>query len=314
MLKHIALLLAALGCGSLLCPVQAGEPSSNVAGKMLRDASLMLLKEGNDRYVAGKAQHPNVDTERRNSTAAGQEPFATVLACSDSRSPVELLFDRGVGDLFVIRVAGNIAGESELASLEYGVEHLNTPVLVVLGHSRCGAVTAVTKGAPLHGHLPSIAEKIQPAAEKARAESTDPNDLIPRAIQANVWNTMERVLRESSVIREKVESGAAHVVGAIYDLESGRVAWLGSHPAQDAIVTLANQTQTDVALVSSQNGQKTVAPPATEAARTSTAQNVPAGPVGTVRSKLPHGAPHLKSSKTLVEPGTQPQPTSNPNQ
>jgi hypothetical protein len=103
----------------------------------------------------------------------------------------------------------------------------------------------------LHGHLAAIAEKIQPAAEKARAESTDPNDLIPRAIQANVWNTMERVLRESSIIRDKVESGTTHVIGAVYDLESGRVSWLGSHPAQDAIIALANQAQTDVALAGS---------------------------------------------------------------
>jgi len=220
---------------------------------MLRDASLMLLKEGNVRFVSGKMQHPNTEAERRTSTASEQEPFASILACSDSRGPVELIFDRGVGDLFVVRVAGNVAGDTELASLEYGVEHLNTPILVVLGHSKCGAVTAVTKAAELHGHLGAIAEKIQPAADKARTESTNPNDLIPRAVQANVWNTMERVMRDSSIIRERVEAGNVQVVGAIYDLETGRVSWLGSHPAQDAIVALSNQTQTN-ALVRNAKG------------------------------------------------------------
>ena len=270
-MKHLSLLVASLACAGVWfqASLRAGEPSRNIAGKMLRDASLMLLKEGNDRYVAGKSQHPNLDSERRSSTAAGQEPFASVLACSDSRGPVELIFDRGVGDLFVVRVAGNIAGDSELASLEYGVEHLNTPVLVVLGHSQCGAVTAVAKGAELHEHLHTIAEKIQPAAEKARAESTDPNDLVPRAIQANVWNTMERVLRESSVIRERVETGSAHVIGAVYDLESGRVSWLGGHPAQDAIVALANQAQTDVALA---KNPKSIVPPVTPPGKASIAE------------------------------------------
>jgi carbonic anhydrase len=224
-------------------------PPIPAAHKMLRDASLMLLKEGNERYVAGKPQHPNLDGERRSTTAgAGQEPFATILGCSDSRGPVELLFDRGVGDLFVIRVAGNIAGSSELASLEYGVGHLNTPLLVVLGHSRCGAVTAVTKGAELHGHLHVLSEQIEPAARKARAEANDADELIPRAIQANVWNMMERILRDSSVIREKASRSAVFVVGAIYDIESGRVTWLGGHPAQEAIIALANQTSLDSAL------------------------------------------------------------------
>lgn len=229
-------------------PTAAGT-AKDPAGKLLRDAALMLLKEGNVRYAAGKSQHPNLDAERRSTTVAGgQEPFASILACADSRGPVELVFDRGIGDLFVVRVAGNIAGDSEVASLEYGVGHLNTPVLVVLGHSKCGAVTAVTQGAELQGHLHVLAERIEPAAQKARAEATGTDDLVPRAIQANVWNTMERILRESSVIREKAAAGSVHLVGAVYDLETGRVAWFGGHPAQDAIIALANQATTDAAL------------------------------------------------------------------
>ncbi len=257
-------------------PVVASDAHAatlNPAGRMLRDASLMLLREGNERFVSGKAQHPNLGSERRATTVSGgQEPFASILACSDSRSPVELLFDRGVGDLFIIRVAGNIAGESELASLEYGIGHLNTPVLVVLGHSKCGAVTAVTKGAELHGHLHVLADKIEPAARKARAEATSADDLIPRAIQANVWNTMEQVLRESSVIREKAASGSVHLVGAIYDLESGRVTWLGGHPAQDTIIALANQATTDAALAQTRESFAPDAKHATKGAATPSAE------------------------------------------
>src|SRR5688572_3946938 len=140
--------LAALLALALPVPFAAAGGKEDPSGRLLRDASLMLLKEGNARYASGKSQHPHLDAERRSSTVSqGQEPFATILACSDSRDPVELIFDRGVGDLFVVRVAGNVAGISELASVEYGVGHLNTPLLIVMGHTKCGAVTAVVKGA-----------------------------------------------------------------------------------------------------------------------------------------------------------------------
>ena len=228
--------------------LQAADPGNDPSTRLLRDASLMLLKEGNARYVTGKPQHPHAEAERRSNTVAqGQEPFATILACSDSREPVELIFDRGVGDLFVVRVAGNVAGESELASVEYGVGHLNTPLLIVMGHTKCGAVTAVVKGAELHGHLQALAAKIQPAAEKAKAASSQGEDTVPRAIQANVWNTIETMIQQSSVLREKISVGRVTVHGAIYDLEQGTINWLGSHPAQDALVALASQGETDAA-------------------------------------------------------------------
>src|SRR5262245_36848791 len=135
-------------------PLHAGDPTADHSFRLLRDASLTLLKEGNSRFATGKSQHPHHDAERRSSTVAqGQEPFATVLGCSDSREPVELIFDRGVGDLFVVRVAGNVAGTSELASMEYGVGHLNTPLLIVMGHTKCGGVAAAVKAAALNGNL-----------------------------------------------------------------------------------------------------------------------------------------------------------------
>ena len=225
------------------------ETLADPTARLLRDASLMLMKEGNSRYLTGKSQHPHLEAERRASTVAqGQEPFATVLACSDSRDPVELIFDRGVGDLFVVRVAGNIAGNSELATIEYGVGHLNTPLLVVMGHTKCGAVTAVVKGAELHGHLHELAEHIKPAVERARTDSSDTEETIQKAIQANVWQSIEDVLRESNVVREKIRAGRLSILGALYDLESGKVTWLGPHPAQEAVVALAEQAATDTAL------------------------------------------------------------------
>jgi carbonic anhydrase len=225
------------------------ETKADPASRLLRDASLMLLREGNTRYISGKSQHPNLDAERRSSTVAqGQEPIATILACSDSLEPVELIFDRGIGDLFVVRVAGNVAGGSELASVEYGVGHLNTPLLIVMGHTRCGAVTAVVKGTELHGNLRALADRIKPAAEKVLAETPDTDEAIPKAIQANVWQTIEDVLKQSRDVRTRVSAGKAHVQGALYDLESGKVTWLGSHPTESAIIALAEQAETDAAL------------------------------------------------------------------
>ena len=228
-------------------PVQAGE-KNDPSARLLRDASLMLLKEGNTRFSTGKPQHPNQDSERRKEVAKGQEPFATILACSDSRDPVELIFDRGVGDVFVIRVAGNIAGLSELATVEYGVGHLNTPMLIVMGHTKCGAVTAVAKGAELHGHLHALADKIKPAVEKAKAGITEADELVPKAIQANVWQAIEDIIKQSSVVREKLAAGKVAILGSVYDLESGKVTWLGQHPAEDSLVALAAQAETDQSL------------------------------------------------------------------
>jgi len=247
-LNSIRLLMALLWC-VVLAPSLHAAGQTDPSARLLRDASLMLLKEGNARFAAGKPQHPNQDTERRAATARqGQEPFATILACSDSRVPLELVFDRGVGDLFVVRVAGNVAGVSELATVEYGVGHLNTPLLIVMGHTKCGAVSAVVKEAELHGHLRALVEKIKPAVEKVKAESVEADEAVPKTIQANVWQTIEDIIKQSSVVRSKLESGQVSIHGAIYDLEPGSVIWLGAHPAQNALIALAAQAETDAAL------------------------------------------------------------------
>ena len=205
---------------------------------LIREASLALLKEGNVRYASGEARHPNQGEDRRSQAVAeGQKPFATILACSDSRSPVEVLFDRGVGELFVVRVAGNVADESQVATIEYGVEHLHTPLLVVLGHSGCGAVTAACKGGELPGHLHVLVDRIKPAVAKARTLTEQPDRLVATAIEANVWQQIEEVLASSSLVREKVKEGALQIVGGVYDLEKGTVGWLGQHPTQEALIS-----------------------------------------------------------------------------
>ncbi len=223
---------------------------------LIREASLALLKEGNQRYAAGQSRHPNQDAARRSLTVSdGQKPFASILACSDSRSPVEVIFDRGVGELFVIRVVGNVADETQIATIEYGVEHLGTPLLVVLGHTGCGAVGAACKGGSLPGHLPALIRRIQPAVDKARAVATTPERLIPTAIQANVWVQIEEVVFQSSIVREKLKEGALQIVGGVYDLEKGSVSWLGAHPGLDGLIAKAELAEKEAALAQAAGGK-----------------------------------------------------------
>ena len=215
------ILIFGLGCFTANSSAPTG---SEKLTRMLQVSTLSLLKEGNVRFVEGKSFHPNQEISRRAElAAAGEEPSATILACSDSRDPVELIFDRGVGDLFVVRVAGNVAGLSELATMEYGVTHLGTPLLIVMGHSKCGAVTAAVKGAELHGHLPSLISLIKPAAEKAK--NNGPEE--------------ENIFAKSALVREFAAEGKVQIVGAVYDIATGKVQWLGQHPEIDRLLAEA---------------------------------------------------------------------------
>jgi len=227
----------------LLATLSAGFPTAMVSAtgspKVDPELGLKWLKDGNIRYTSGKLIHPHANADRRKETSAnGQQPYATILSCSDSRVPLEVVFDEGIGDLFVIRVAGNVCGDDQIASAEYGVEHLGTPVLVVLGHTKCGAVTAVATAAKVHGHLPKLASKIQPAVDKARSLHPDLHgtDLVPPAIEQNVWLGIETLLKSSAILRECVESGKTQIVGAVYDIEAGTIRWLGSHPDQEKLL------------------------------------------------------------------------------
>ncbi len=214
---------------STCCAVLWG---SDEGAGVTADQALTALREGNTRYQSGQPSHPRADQTRMKETGqGGQHPVATIVSCSDSRVPVEILFDQGIGDVFVVRVAGNVCGVDEIGSAEYAVDHLGTPLVVVLGHAQCGAVTAAATDAPLHGSIRGLVDKIRPAVEKAQKDQPDLHgkDLVRAAIEANVWQSIEDLLKHSAAIRERVRAGKLKVLGAIYDLETGEVRWLGEH-------------------------------------------------------------------------------------
>jgi carbonic anhydrase len=178
------------------------------------------LGAGNQRFVRGEPSRLRRDIERREQLAAGQHPFAVIVGCSDSRVPPELIFDQGLGDLFVIRIAGNVVDDGALASIEYAVEHLGAQLIVVLGHERCGAVAAVVGGGHLGGHLETLANAIRPAVDAAKLEH--PTDLLDAAVVANVQRVVRQLTASQPVLAEYRHKGL-EIVGARYDLDSGAV-------------------------------------------------------------------------------------------
>ncbi|CFX83647.1 Carbonic anhydrase [Syntrophomonas zehnderi OL-4] len=185
--------------------------------------ALQLLAEGNQRYVEGMLFSKNLDGSRRKELFnQGQKPFAVVLTCSDSRVPPELIFDQALGDLFVIRVAGNVVSKVEMGSIEYGVEHLNTPLLVIMGHENCGAVKATVDGGEVPGSIDSIIEIIKPSVENARVAGFSGADLYEAATDENTKAMVAEVMK-SPVVKHLVDDGRLVVLGAKYHLDSGRV-------------------------------------------------------------------------------------------
>ncbi|GAB6110675.1 carbonic anhydrase [Desulfomicrobium salsuginis] len=233
----------------LLAPI-AALASSDAAHPVSPEQALQMLSEGNLRFSLGQSTHPNTSFSRRLvTTTDGQAPFATVIACSDSRVPVEILFDQGVGDLFVIKVAGNVADTDEIGSAEYGVDHLGTPVLMVLGHTYCGAVTAVTTGAEVHGSIPKLVDNIVPAVEKAKHEhpGAEQAELINAAIEANVWQSVDDIMTKSHAIAERAAAGKVVVVGAIYDILTGKVRIIERAEAAPAAAHAAPEAHAEAA-------------------------------------------------------------------
>lgn len=225
--------LAGLLCATALVPTHA---SSSATGGIPPDDALILLKDGNRRFVSGAAIHFQQDAQRRRETATnGQKPFAIILSCADSRVPPELLFDQGIGSLFVIRIAGNVAQTNEVASIEYGAGHLGTRLVVVLGHSKCGAVTAVLEGAHVGPNLAQLVKPIVPAVERARTENsgTTGTPLLTAAIRANVEQAISDIQRISPDLTGAIAHGQVRVVGALYDIETGAVQFLEDAPAHD---------------------------------------------------------------------------------
>jgi carbonic anhydrase len=183
---------------------------------------LTRLMAGNARYVAGKSLHANQDRTRRAELAKGQKPFAMLLSCADSRVPPEILFDQGLGDLFVVRVAGNIADAHTLGTLEYGAQVLGARFLMVLGHEYCGAVDAALKGGHAGGNIDSIIDTIAPAAARAKADPAK-TDLLDKAVTENVREVIASLGQRSPSMAAMAAKGELRIVGARYDLDSGEV-------------------------------------------------------------------------------------------
>jgi len=193
--------------------------------------ALRRLREGNMRFVAHVRSAETLARQlMRAELVSGQQPFAVVLGCSDSRVPAELVFDQGLGDLFVIRVAGNIVAPSQIGSVEFAVERFGTPLVVVLGHSRCGAVEATLEALhaetrPASRNLNSIVERIRPALEgwASRDAGWNPDALLREAVRANVGTSVNQLRRGSALLERRVLSEELFIVGAEYDLITGRV-------------------------------------------------------------------------------------------
>ncbi len=184
------------------------------------EQALRELIAGNQRYFVAKPSHPRAGAEHRRAAARGQQPIAAVLGCADSRVPPEIIFDQGLGDLFVVRTAGHVVDDVALGSLEYAVEHLEVPLIVGLGHGKCGAVSSAAMDRAATGHLGAVLAAIQPAVTRARTQG---GDVVANAIKANVALVVEALKSCPPVLAHAVAAGQLKVVGAFDDLDSGAV-------------------------------------------------------------------------------------------
>lgn len=183
---------------------------------------LQSLLDGNQRFVTHHEKHPHQNSRRMREIAEGQHPTVAVICCSDSRVPPELIFDQGLGDLFVVRTAGNLMGGIEIGSIEYAVEHLGVKDILVMGHQGCGAVKAFVEGGEVPGHIRDIVDSIR-AEREIRELHTDPAHLLEQCIRANILHGKHQLQTQSPVISEKLRSGALRISTACYDMEKGGV-------------------------------------------------------------------------------------------
>ncbi len=184
------------------------------------DEVLEMLLNGNERFISGKCEHPNHCEESRKGLINGQEPLAVVLTCADSRVPPVDVFDQGLGDLFVVRVAGNIINDQILGSIEYAVAHLHTPLVMVMGHSSCGAITAVSQNVKLNGHIASLTAPIDAALKKTKGQA---GDWTNNAAKVLAKNMAEKIAESEPIISDLVQADEVKVVATYYDLASGLV-------------------------------------------------------------------------------------------
>jgi len=225
-----------LGSGAaLVLPAVSAQHTAHAPSQatLSADEIWSSLMAGNSRFVAGNPQ-PRALISLRQKLASGQSPKVIILSCSDSRVGPELIFDQSLGDIFVVRTAGNVADPVALGSIEYAVDHIHSPLLVVLGHQKCGAVSAACSGEKMpSANLEAIVEKISPAVARAKTYAKA-DDLVESAVKENVRQSAKDVLASSEIIRNAVKSGKLSVVEAEYELDTGKVVRLdASAAAQD---------------------------------------------------------------------------------
>ncbi|MDR1492135.1 MAG: carbonic anhydrase [Planctomycetaceae bacterium] len=233
----IFLFFTALLTSGSICA--ADNPSHATADSVSPQEAIALLKTGNARFVSSQLVHPHKDRERILDTETnGQHPFVTILACSDSRLPLDTIFDQGIGDIFAVRVAGNVNGPAQIGSLEYGVEHTGAKLLVVLGHTKCGAVTAAcTTSGENDGNLSPLLRAIRPAVRKMEQETgKSAKEIIDQCSKENVFLQIESIFKTSKILREESRKGNVQIVGAMYDIHTGKVEFYGQHPQTAALV------------------------------------------------------------------------------
>jgi carbonic anhydrase len=203
---------------------RAADPAHPEQPTVAPAEAVSKLKEGNGRYTSGNLQHPGQTTERRAELTKDQHPFAVILSCSDSRVPPEIVFDQGLGDLFVVRVAGNVIDDHGLGSIEYAVDHLGARLIVVLGHQSCGAVKAaketIAAKSKAPGHIQSLVTAIKPVVEATAKDDLD------TTVKANVKHVVQALRSATPILKAKVDSGEVQVIGGYYSLDTGDVSLL----------------------------------------------------------------------------------------
>lgn len=230
--------LSILGLAALLA---SGLAAAVVDPGVAPDDAIRMLSEGNERFARNLVLHPHQDAERLRRLAHREQPFAAVVADSDSRSCPEIVFDQGLGDLYVIRDGGAVVkSEVELGSLEYAVDKLGVNLIVVLGQTESGPLMEALRGVKKHprNHLEELTTDLRAPVEEAgdKVGGLSGGDLMREATEMNVLYQMKEMLKDSPLIAERVKAGTLKVVGGVYHLENNRVQWLGEHPDQAAIL------------------------------------------------------------------------------
>ena len=197
--------------------------ATNADAQVTADSATTKLKEGNERFIKGKTLHPNQDFKRIKEVASAQKPFAIIVGCSDSRVPSEIIFDQGIGDLFIVRTAGQVSSYASWGSIEFGNAVLGAKLIVVLGHTSCGAVSAACKIPDVPGHIVTLINAIKPAAELAKKIA---GDVVENAVKINVAMEVKQLQSLEPVLTKAIKNGSLKIVGAVYNLSTGQVDFL----------------------------------------------------------------------------------------